>query len=312
MGLNFWKKTLLVAVIFSVLIVLLLVVFGVSLAVNYCNNIVGTSINYNEWVPQTADKIVPVLYDSVLCFDECKLDLNNDKKFNGVLEEIVCVSGDRVYFVYSTSSSNGSSLYVWHIASVDTFGGEFREHYSSDFVSGSSNLAEDDYCRLSGVSDYENKNGGLYLDNCIYLTDGKKTVSYNIMTNAVNESAKIKDRQYVWLIDNHKSITFTDIQSQKKHQVTLQKMAENNEYAKCLLNLSDKSTWGNVSPVDELFDSVRTIGDDIYIITSVLNFHGEATAVVFKYNFSQDEVLYTSSSRVSDRVESNYYFVPYI
>ena len=53
---------------------------------------------------------------------------------------------------------------------------------------------------------------------------------------------------------------------------------------------------------------VKVINDQIYILCEVMNWNGEAFAVVFKYDFNIEQIFYVMSEKISDRVSTNYAF----
>ncbi len=63
---------------------------------------------------------------------------------------------------------------------------------------------------------------------------------------------------------------------------------------------------------EDIFSKLKIVDDRIYIVCEVLNWNGENFAVVFLYDFASENVLYVSSQKVGDRVDSNYSFSEYV
>lgn len=55
---------------------------------------------------------------------------------------------------------------------------------------------------------------------------------------------------------------------------------------------------------------VKTSGEQIYLIGDILNWSGEAFAIVFRYDFSSDRVYFVSANFVDDNVYNHYAIIP--
>lgn len=144
--------------------------------------------------------------------------------------------------------------------------------------------------------------GGLYANGKIYLKGISKTIAYDIQTGTVQES-EIPPSKYVWSIEDRGSrITIENTEQGETKTLTLEEMSKTNAYAQQLsgLSLHDDSRF---------FVKAKVVDDDVYIIGEVLNWWGEAFAVVFKYDFSTNQVFYVSAIKVEDGVSTNYSFV---
>ena len=73
-----------------------------------------------------------------------------------------------------------------------------------------------------------------------------------------------------------------------------------------LFNRHDESRA--ISFLSDFFQYVKVINDQIYILCEVMNWNGEAFAVVFKYDFNTEQTFYVMSEKISDRVSTNYAF----
>lgn len=133
----------------------------------------------------------------------------------------------------------------------------------------------------------------------------------DVELNTVSETTEYHHSPYVWSIDDNQLITIEDTEQNLTRELTLEDLAENNSYAQKLLELSTKQTWDGTSLTDRFFSYIKIIDQDIYIVCQVYNWNGESTAVIFRYDFSSDNVLYVSSYKTGDIVQSNYSFVVY-
>lgn len=90
--------------------------------------------------------------------------------------------------------------------------------------------------------------------------------------------------------------------------ITLESMAEKSSNAKQISGLSSYKRWNRKSFLSDFFQYVKVINDQIYILCEVMNWNGEAFAVVFKYDFNTEQTFYVMSEKISDRVSTNYAF----
>lgn len=262
---------------------------------------------FDDWVPESSETIVDVKNRDIVYYSSEK-EVWLDQLFDGIyVEETFCVEKERIYFCYSTSVSNSKSERVWHIGSVKEDETDFKEHYTSNHINVKSDLG--DYQSLSQGYDRETSIGGLYYNHKIYLKEPDRMIVYDITTDMVQETERLPEAKYQWTIDNNHTIVFTELSSGAMQTVTLESLAEKNTYAARLLEMKDSKIAIGDSAIRDFFSKVKVIDDNIYLICEVFNWHGFTFAVVFRYDFSNDQALYVHSVKVGDPVSSRYSFV---
>lgn len=286
-----------------ILILLIVVCITITVGIIILDQKYNMRHYFDNWTSETDEEIVHVLNDS---FVYGRLDLQ--RYVNGLIKEVYCVRNERIYFCYITDS-NSNSTEDWHIASIEINGQNLIDHYSGNLFDKSNSLGFSyEYERLAYQTYDANNYGGLYSNNKIYLHGKDKTVVYDIDSNTLNETSDYPISRYICNINEHKTITIEDTEQNLSKTITLESMAENNAYSEKLLKLSSRKNWDGTSPTKRLFSMVKVVDDQIYIICSVLNWNGEAFAVVFKYDFLSSSTAYVSFQKVGDRVDSNYSF----
>ncbi len=262
---------------------------------------------FDNWQAEVDEEIAPVLNDYYVYYRDKKVDLHDISP--GYIREVYCVNDDRIYFCYSTSVLDSGAGVMWHIASIGLDGENLINHYSCNLFDKSDYLTQDRYIRLSYQEYNENYYGGFYDDNKIYLHGIDRTVVYDICNDTACEVNEYPISRYRWNFnETHSEVTIEDCEQNLCKTVTLESMAEKNNYAKKLLELSSRKIWSGESSTYKIFSMVRTVEDQIYLICEVLNWNGESFAVVFQYDFSLEHVLYVSSTKTSDLVNSRYSF----
>ncbi len=260
---------------------------------------------FDGWVSETNEEILHIIGDSFADGSDAEWE----KHIDGRIEEIYCVQNDRIYLCYSTAIPDAYPDRTWHIASIGRNGEDFTEHYGGNLFTNSNPKGYAyEYTRLS-ITPYDAENyGGFYAYHKIYLHGDKTTVVYDIQNGTLSETDGYPVSPYTWSINEHKTIVIQDREQNVTKTLTLESMAEENPYAKDLLAYSKKNTWNGTSLTENIFSGMKIVGDRIYVICEMRNWHGESFAVVFRYDFASDSMLYVSHQKTSDRVESIYSF----
>lgn len=292
--------------ILFIMIVVILIVITISIVI--VNNKYNMQHYFDDWKPETD---VNILHTIGRGYVE-GMDLG--KYINGRIEEVYCIKNKRIYFCYSTAVPDSYPNREWHIASVGITGEDFTEHYGGNLFSGSNPVGYSyEYLCLSYQSSPNiGQYGGFYADHKIYLHGDRTTVVYDTQNGILSETDRYPVSPYVWSINEHKNVVIENREQNITRNLTLESMAEQNLYAKELLNLSTKKTWDGTSLTEDIFSKLKIVDDRIYIVCEVLNWNGESFAVVFLYDFASENVLYVSSQKVGDRVDSNYSFSEYV
>lgn len=254
----------------------------------------------SKWVPETAEKYIFVEYNDYLIYDSQRVSYNDTIRVKtdstgGSLNEVLCVNDDVMYYVYKEYDKSANK-FVWVLASLNLESEEFKTLYVMRH-----DKYQEKYIKLSYVSDYKDKCGGMYEDGKIYLKSEKQTISYNINTQETDEHAELPTRRYTWelsikdkcayIVDNDKDITRT---------ITLESMAKDNSYAKRLKKVTDFPffMWSTEYSINE----IKCQDDQIYLKLSFLTPKGVLYDVVFKYDLEADKLqflTYTSSEEIS-------------
>ena len=265
---------------------------------------------FDDWESEMAASYIQVM-GGRHCYDK---NSNSMFEMNRDAEVVFCVRNDRIYFGYSTRDPEISEVQynLWHIASVNTEGEDFREHYKSNLSCGVLDSIDFDDMSVYPKEyepDYTYKGfGGLYdEDGHIYLHGKTKTICYDIDEDETTEVEKLPEQRYSWSItSDNRSVTISD--GNISRTITLESIAENNSYAKRLLSLSDYKTNTGGSFLEFCFDHIKVCGEHIYIINRILNWNGESRAIVFDYDFDTEQVVYVMNYFTCDNVSGHYQF----
>ena len=294
------KKWIICLVIVAVLIVI--TVLTVTFDIRY-----NMRHYFNDWEQEDDEDIVHILSNRSV---DGLYQVNLGDCVDGLIEEVYCVRNERIYFFYSTAIPDSYPDRIWHIASIGVNGEKLTDHFADNLFYETNPLGYSyRYKQLCYESPTSENYGGIYSNGKIYLHGKDITVVYDIDNDTVCETEGYPIGKYRWNIEDHKAITIEDTEQNIFRTVTLESMAEHNDYAKELLNLSTRKIWSGDSPTKQIFAKVKIIDNQIYIVCEVLNWLGESFAVIFRYDISSDEIRYLSSKKVGDIVSSNYSFV---
>lgn len=266
---------------------------------------------FDNWESEAEDSCLHIVNDYNSVYNKMGnrlFDLNGVSP-EGTIKKAVCVQNDRIYFVYGTKDVNTKHGRIWHIALVNINGEDVKEHYFGN-LSDSDSICPD-LNDLSTISNKSEQYGVLYDSGQIVLIGNQKKVVFDIEKETIAEADEIPAGKYTWQIDNHQSVEIHSLESDIVKTITLEEMAQKNEYAKKLFSLSSRKNWNGRSPTQNFFESVKVIDEKIYLICTVYNWNGESFAIVFRYDFPSDSFYFLSEKSVGGNMESNYSFVPY-
>lgn len=119
------------------------------------------------------------------------------------------------------------------------------------------------------------------------------------------EISDFEYRPYEWARKDD-GVVITEIETGITRYITLEYLADRNSYANKILELSSVKIWDGKSLTDHFFCRMKVMNGKIYFISEVMNFWGEAFAVVFQYDFESEDVKFVSWYFVNNPVDSNY------
>ena len=217
--------------------------------------------------------------------------------------EFVVIIENEVWVVYSDNK-------LWKIVTVNLDNFNIEERYSGEF----------DTFLKHGTRSLEDE---LYADRYVYynngfivLNDRKKVVEYSINKESYVEyksaeyvhpnsdiTAKI-DREEV----NDPQIAFS--QKHTEQLFCFFDHIEDSEAVNAISKLQNKKTWDGTPCLKWVLSDVRKCGKDIYIVSEILDYWGNAYAVVFLYDFESNSCKYVFFTYLSEHVTgSTLYFV---
>lgn len=276
---------------------------------------------FDKWEPEVAEDIHIRNYYQI---DSKKQGVNLFPLFDdtgiGVFQEVFCEQNNRLYFCYTKSNSMQKDICTYYIASCDLSANDFQIHYSADFQISLSPLPQNllsDYYPLNYLSSYEKNQGGAYSNGQILLQDQNQVAVYDI---ALDQAALYQDeseiqsvlseffhRELNWEIHNQSEIVFSNNDTGEIRILTLEKMAESNEYANALLKISDKKTWDkNITFGEQFFSGVKILDGEPYVICKIFRWDGNSIAIVFKYDFDTNTVKYVKEVSVGGVIASRF------
>ncbi|MBQ4563440.1 MAG: hypothetical protein IJA58_03040 [Lachnospiraceae bacterium] len=205
-------------------------------------------------------------------------------------KEVVVIKDERIWFVCQGWKKDTEEE-RWHLASVAQDGSDFQTHYCAEFGG-----AEDRW---------------FYNDGQIVLSDGIKLVEYDMESGTAEErtasdhafpteliTAEIKDAETIVFANQGENKQFTVADGEKGSAVF-----------RTMMTWRGKKTAVGDSYLVDLFDNVQMVGEKIYIICRVLNWHGETYALIYEYDIETNTCKYAGSYFMGDVIGSHLYLV---
>ena len=262
-----------------------------------------------ETIAQPAYVAHNTLYweNAVINFDEL-VKQNIGKSY---FKELVVIREDRIWFVYVKDDDRQTAGELWYLASVDQNGSDLQNHFSGEFgisENASINVWEGNpACRELY---YEEKNA-FYISDRIIMQDGVKLIEYNMETGAVIEREALQfvfpEEPIIVEIENRKEICFKQGGTEKRF--TTDDGKKHSSAFGIMMALEKKKTAMGTGFLEYLFHNVQFIGNEIYIICEVLNWHGETHALIYQYDFETNTCRYVGNHFMNDIVGWDMYLV---
>lgn len=212
------------------------------------------------------------------------------------VEDLLYADENRIYFIKTSYSDSPLKKEKWSIVSMDHNGNDYKIHYEDEFT---------DYYHTFSEINRRGYDNGICIGKKIFLKDIERTVEYDIETDTAMEISDFEYRQYEWA-RKYDEVAITEIETGITRSITLEYLADRNVYAKKILELSDVKNWDNKSLTEHFFRNIKIMNGKIYFLSEVMNFWGEAFAVVFQYDFESEDVKFVSWYFVNNPVSSNY------
>lgn len=263
---------------------------------------------------ETAVKI-PYVYFDKLCIGDNTIDFSEilDKNnYHVFFHEVYVIQDDTIWFGFSDAQRNEDGSRKWNIASMKVTDQQPNICYSGLFCMDT----EADQYYVQNNNDHSKdgyqSDNGFYYDGKIVLTDHVKTVEYDLETNTASEflaagyeypSLEIKAE----IVDYH-TINFITGSLKKVFDVERGKLTSN-VFGK-IFDLEKETNWEGMSCVSHFFDKIQIIDNQIYILCSVMNWHGETHAIVFQYDYDTNSCKYAFHCFMNDVIGNDLYIVP--
>lgn len=220
------------------------------------------------------------------------------------LKQVFCIDNGRIYFAYSYTV-NDKTHYV--LASINSDDSELKIIWDEVF----------DYmnsweCQFDYYDDYSSRNG-YYYDEKIVVTDFDKLIEYDLKTELCNET-KFQNYQKPNINFKFKQNDSQEYLLSCNDNVFLINndfLINNSETAKKLLSKKRLNIWNGNSPTDNFINSIKIIGDEIFVICSMQNFSGTSYAIIFEINIEQKTCHYVGFHLVGGVIhDSEFYIIP--
>lgn len=260
------------------------------------------------------DEQVPYVYYSTLVYNGREIDFREllDKNtVNGSFHEVYVIRNKTIWFGYSDAKRNENGAKVWNIASVNSDGTGFNVVYSGEFCY--KNESDQHYAQNnnSHSKDRYLKDNGFYGNGKIVLTDRVKLVEFDLET-LKSEEILAENYEYpampfeVKIIDS-KTIEF--YRNSEKKIFTVESARKTSEAFEQLYELENEKNWDGISYLYDLFEKVQIVENKVYIICKVLNWYGETHAIVFAYDFEENNCRYAFHCFMDDIIGNRLYVV---
>lgn len=225
-------------------------------------------------------------------------EIHRKQKNSDGFQEILCVIDEEAYYVYTASTG------AWTIASMDLETKEIQDHYAfSDAQSAYQSEHYEDYSERMGF----------YHDGKIVLSDHLSVLEYDIATGVIKQQAYDtytfpKLPVYGECTDNVLTLHFED----SVETFTLEDMASNSKGIARIYELKDKKNWNGYSYLAGFLatNTTQVIGDRIYFMDGVMNYHGEPTAIILEYDREQNTWRYVTMCYVGADIARKCHIIP--
>ncbi|MBE6751951.1 MAG: hypothetical protein E7556_05420 [Ruminococcaceae bacterium] len=256
---------------------------------------------------KTESTAVSYVYFNDVYINGSKLNIDDvlDDKTKS-LKQVFCIDNGRIYFAYSYTV-NDKTHYV--LASINSDDSELKIIWDEVF----------DYmnsweCQFDYYVDYSSRNG-YYYDGKIIVTDFDKLIEYDLKTEVCRimkfyeyeqpiidlEIKKNNSQEYLFSYNNSSFLINEDF------------FIENSEVANKILLKNKLSIWNGDSPTNCFIDSVKVVGEQVFVVCSIKNFSGTSYAIVFEINPEQQICNYVGFKIVGGVIhDSEFYIVPRI
>ena len=241
-----------------------------------------------------------VIYGDIHIGDETVQvsSIHRKQKNSAGFHEIFCVIDKEAYYVYTASTG------AWTIASIDLETKVIQDHYA--FTEAQSTYQSEHY------RDYSERMG-FYYDGKIVLSDHLSVLEYDIATGATKQLAYDtyvfpKLPVYGECADNVLTLHFED----STETFTLEDMASNSEGIARIYELKDKKKWNGYSYLAGFLttNTTQVIGDRIYFMDGVMDYHGFPVAIILEYDCEQNTWLYVTRCFVGADIARYCYVIP--
>lgn len=260
---------------------------------------------FDEWETESDFAFKTVTYTDWVEYNTERFSLEEAMHLDGLTREVFCYENGRFYFSYKKGFYDA----IWYIASCKEDGSDLQVHYtapeSTTYTYYPLALCSSEKRCKSMHPDLESPYGGLYRDHTIYLKHPTGVIAYSITENTVSAVDSIPESPYSFTIDDHAVINVFDQNGALFKTLTLDSIAEKNEYAKKLLAFSDEPLMDKeMTMLDTLFSDIKEINGHYFILCEVRDYFGYAYAIVFEYDPIQDSVEYVSYYKTEDAAGS--------
>lgn len=258
-----------------------------------------------SFVTETETKASYVYFDK-LYYEDITCDLKEVIKHekNAVVQQVFCIRDNYVYFSYQYVNND---IAHWCLASVSIEGTEYKRIFDEAFEQESMRKYE------LNVGEQLSKRNGYFYNNKIVITDFSKLIEYDMKEDSSTvynyNEYEINENEFVWSIDNFSEI---DLKTDNTNLVINKfELSNKSPVANEILSLYDRMVWNDLSSTKYFLNDVQIVNDDVYIICSLLNRHGETYTLIFECDIENEEYKYCGYHFTQD-VTRHFYVVPIV
>ncbi len=198
--------------------------------------------------------------------------------------EILCVSDQYVYFLYS---ENDPSVHNWTIATVDRDSKAVQDQYT---------VSDPKTAYIPAIEKPYAEKNVFYYDGNIVLNDFDTVYVYGINTKQVSQY------RYVEYVFPQQEIYGEVIApytielhiGEQTQSVCLQDIAETSNAIATIYNFRNKKNWQGNTWMPQFFlpSSIQTANDKIYAVGRFGGYAGEGYGVILEYDVAQNKWMY--------------------
>ena len=281
-----------------------LLLFGFVASVYFSISISGKVLRN---IPTEVDHVPAIVVYKTLYTQDGKLEIGKQlekKNSNHSLTEILCVTRDKVYFIYCDYEK---SRFTYGLASIH------KTTYEIETICHLLFAVNGYIAHGHGHGEKGPPQSAFYSNGKIILHNTKQVIQYDIESNSIShhnfEGYNFPSPETAGEVTDNETITL--FAGDQKQTFTLEDMSKKSTGIQKIYSFKDGNTWsGDFSRLTFFAKdySIQVVGDDVYAIGEYRSYGGEAYAIIL-YDRNSNLWKYVTNYHTSDYVWGNCYLI---